>query len=45
MSIVPTDIRYAIRRWAARLGLAITVTLTLGPGIGKTTAISTLRPE
>ena len=39
MSLVPTDIRYAVRRWAARPGLAITVVLTLGLGIGATTAI------
>ena len=39
MSIVPTDIRYAARRWAAHPGLAITVVLTLGLGIGATTAI------
>ncbi len=39
MSVVPTDIRYAVRRWVARPGLAITVVLTLGLGIGATTAI------
>jgi len=42
MSLVPTDIRYAVRRWAARPGLAITVILTLGLGIGATTAIFSL---
>jgi putative ABC transport system permease protein len=39
MSVVPTDVRYALRRWATRPGLAITVVLTLGLGIGATTAI------
>ena len=39
MSVVPTDIRYALRRWMARPGLAITVVLTLGLGIGTATAI------
>ena len=39
MSVIPTDIRYAVRRWVARPGLAITVVLTLGLGIGATTAI------
>jgi predicted permease len=39
MSLVPTDVRYAVRRWTARPGLAITVILTLGLGIGATTAI------
>jgi putative ABC transport system permease protein len=33
------DIRYAVRRWAARPGRAITVVLTLGVGIGTATAI------
>jgi predicted permease len=42
MSFVPTDIRYAVRRWVARPGLAITVILTLGLGIGATTAIFSL---
>ena len=27
MALVPTDIRYAMRRWAARPGLAVTVVL------------------
>jgi predicted permease len=39
MSLVPADMRYAVRRWAARPGLAITVVLTLGLGIGTATAI------
>ncbi len=39
MPFVPTDIRYAMRRWVARPGLAVTVVLTLGMGIGGTTAI------
>ena len=39
MALVPTDIRYALRRWASRPGLAITVVLTLGLGIGTATAI------
>ena len=39
MALVPADIRYAVRRWAARPGLAITVILTLGLGIGTATAI------
>jgi putative ABC transport system permease protein len=39
MSVVPADVRHAARRWAARPGLAITVVLTLGLGIGATTAI------
>jgi putative ABC transport system permease protein len=39
MTLVPADIRYAVRRWAARPGLAITVVLTLGLGIGAATAI------
>ena len=34
-----TDIRYAVRRWRSRPGLAITVVLMLGLGIGTTTAI------
>jgi len=38
-SLVPTDVRYALRRWAARPGLAMTVVLTLGLGIGTATAI------
>ena len=42
MSVIPTDIRYAVRRWVARPGLAITVVLTLGLGIGATTAIFSL---
>jgi hypothetical protein len=42
MSLVPTDVRYAVRRWAARPGLAVTVVLTLGLGIGATTAIFSL---
>jgi predicted permease len=42
MSFVPPDIRYAVRRWTARPGLAITVVLTLGLGIGGTTAIFSL---
>ena len=39
MSLVPADVRYALRRWAARPGLAMTVVLTLGLGIGTATAI------
>src|SRR5262245_60007568 len=39
MSLVPSDVRYALRRWTARPGLAITVILTLGLGIGAATAI------
>jgi putative ABC transport system permease protein len=39
MPFVAAEIRYAIRRWAARPGLAITVILTLGLGIGTATAI------
>jgi putative ABC transport system permease protein len=39
MAIVAADVRYAIRRWAARPGLAMTVILTLGVGIGAATAI------
>jgi putative ABC transport system permease protein len=42
MSVIPTDIRYAVRRWVARPGLAITVVLTLGLGIGAATAIFSL---
>jgi putative ABC transport system permease protein len=42
MALVLGDIRYALRRWAARPGLAITVVLTLGLGIGTTTAIFSL---
>src|SRR5688572_16575208 len=39
MSLVPTEVRYSLRRWMARPGLAITVVLTLGLGIGTATAI------
>lgn len=39
MSLVPSDVRYAARRWIARPGLAITVVLTLGLGIGAATAV------
>jgi putative ABC transport system permease protein len=42
MTLVPTDVRYAVRRWAARPGLAMTVVLTLGLGIGTATAIFSL---
>ena len=36
---VPAALRYGVRRWVARPGLAITVVLTLGLGIGTATAI------
>jgi predicted permease len=39
MAAILLDIRHAIRRWAARPGLAATVVLTLGLGIGAATAI------
>jgi putative ABC transport system permease protein len=39
MFLVPSDVRYAVRRWIARPGLAITVVLTLGLGIGAATAV------
>src|SRR5262245_2909987 len=42
MSLIPADVRYALRRWTAQPGLAITVILTLGLGIGATTAIFSL---
>jgi putative ABC transport system permease protein len=39
MTLVPADVRQAVRRWAARPGFALTAILTLGLGIGGTTAI------
>jgi len=36
---VPAALRYGVRRWVTRPGLAITVVLTLGLGIGTATAI------
>src|SRR5687767_4731624 len=39
MSIVPADVRQAVRRCATRPGFALTAILTLGLGIGGTTAI------
>jgi len=39
MSALIPELRHALRRWGGRPGLAITVVLTLGLGIGATTAI------
>ena len=39
MAALLLEVRYALRRWIARPGLAVTVVLTLGLGIGSTTAI------
>ena len=39
---VPAALRYGVRRWVARPGLAVTVVLTLGLGIGAATAIFSL---
>jgi putative ABC transport system permease protein len=39
MSALLLEVRYAMRRWVGRPGLVVTVVLTLGLGIGATTAI------
>jgi predicted permease len=42
MSTLHADLRYAIRRWAARPGLAMAAVLTLGLGMGTATAVFTV---